>query len=226
MTNNKVLWIYAMQLSNVGGDQAVLRQNGCRNGAKRRIPQGQPLSSSFVRLLPLAVLLSVDISFAGSLEIPQSPCFTLPVCGRPLFLGLNGHARRGGARGVGASCGISMKGAGMKGGYDTGGDGRGVLHVQKRGGEGGGRKPVQGSIMRIKSPITGRLINVGGPAFQKVIELGYILHNGELQHVSSFALCCTPSAACELVCALVVCAHCVCARRILRSIQISLVTWE
>jgi hypothetical protein len=39
-----------------------------------------------------------------------------------------------------------------------------------------------GSIMRVKSPITGRLINVGGPAFQKVIELGYILHNGHLVH--------------------------------------------
>ncbi len=35
---------------------------------------------------------------------------------------------------------------------------------------------------KVKSPITGRLINVGGPAFQKVLDLGYVLKDGLLIH--------------------------------------------
>ncbi|EKX49172.1 hypothetical protein GUITHDRAFT_136328 [Guillardia theta CCMP2712] len=35
---------------------------------------------------------------------------------------------------------------------------------------------------RVRSPITGRLINVDGPAYQKVIELGYILVDGQFIH--------------------------------------------
>ena len=37
-------------------------------------------------------------------------------------------------------------------------------------------------VRKVLSPITGRAIRVNGPAFQKVLELGYILHNGELMH--------------------------------------------
>jgi hypothetical protein len=35
---------------------------------------------------------------------------------------------------------------------------------------------------KVKSPITGRLINIGGPAFQKIVDLGYVLQDGQLIH--------------------------------------------
>ncbi len=39
---------------------------------------------------------------------------------------------------------------------------------------------------KVKSPITGRLINVGGPAFQKILDLGYVLKDGQLIHRNCF----------------------------------------
>lgn len=47
---------------------------------------------------------------------------------------------------------------------------------------GGSPAREQTPIIRVKSPASGRLIVVGGPAYQKMLAEGYVLHEKRLVH--------------------------------------------
>jgi len=72
-------------------------------------------------------------------------------------------------------------------GLSTSRPGRVVAIASKKEGKGDNVEDVGPSSSgrsreKVKSPMTGRLINVGGPAYQKIIDLGYILIDGQLVH--------------------------------------------
>ena len=46
----------------------------------------------------------------------------------------------------------------------------------------GGTGNAGGDVSKVKSPVTGRLINVGGPSYIKLMELGYIRSGDEMVH--------------------------------------------
>jgi hypothetical protein len=46
----------------------------------------------------------------------------------------------------------------------------------------GGTGNAGGDVSKVKSPVTGRLINVGGPSYVKLMELGYIRSGDEIVH--------------------------------------------